>query len=162
MGNTIIKTADLCDNHIEKLQVVEVEMKDYGKRTIFHGEIVTLKVFEDNTLVRTALEASGKGKVLVIDGGGSKRCALVGGNIGKLAEDNGWEGIVVYGAIRDSDEIAEQNIGLKALATCPVKSIKRNEGQFNINLRFGGVNFVEGHYLYADTDGIVVSETLLM
>jgi regulator of ribonuclease activity A len=86
----------------------------------------------------------------------------VGGNIGKLAEENGWEGIVVYGAIRDSDEIAEQNIGLKALATCPVKSIKRNEGQFNINLRFGGVNFVEGHYLYADTDGIVVSETLLM
>jgi RraA family protein len=72
MGNTSIKTADLCDNHIEKLQVVEVEMKDYGKRTIFHGEIVTLKVFEDNTVVRTALEANGKGKVLIIDGGGSK------------------------------------------------------------------------------------------
>jgi regulator of ribonuclease activity A len=161
MSEKIIKTADLCDHFIDKLQVVEQEMKDYGKRKIFHGQIVTLKVFEDNTFVRTALEANGKGKVLVIDGGGSLRCALVGGNLGKLAEDNEWEGIIVYGAVRDSDEIADQCVGVKALGTCPVKSIKRNEGQHNIAVRFGGVNFVPGQYVYADTDGIVVSEALL-
>jgi regulator of ribonuclease activity A len=105
MPNSIIKTADLCDNYPDKIQCADDLFKNYGLKTDFHGEIVTLKVFEDNTLVRTALEANGKGKALVIDGGGSLRCALVGGNLGKLAEENNWEGIVVFGAIRDVDEI---------------------------------------------------------
>lgn len=156
-----IKTADLCDEHIEKLQVAEDIFNDFGGRKTFNGEIVTVKVFEDNTFVRTALEADGTGKVLVVDGGGSLRCALVGGLIGALAKKNNWNGIVVFGCIRDSEEIAGIDVGLKAIGTCPVKSIKRNEGQNNIPVRFAGVSFVSGHFLYADEDGMVVSEKAL-
>jgi regulator of ribonuclease activity A len=132
-------------------------MNCFGKKTHFHGEVVTLKIFEDNTLVRNALEENGKGKVLVIDGGGSLRAALVGGNLGKLAEQNLWEGIIVYGAIRDVAEISEQNIGIKCLGTNPTKTIKRNEGQLSIPIKFGAVNFTPGYFVYSDEDGIVVS-----
>ncbi len=156
-----IKTADLCDEHIEKLQVAEDIFNDFGGRKTFNGQIVTVKVFEDNTFVRTALEADGTGKVLVVDGGGSTRCALVGGLIGQLAKKNNWNGIVVFGCIRDSEEIAGIDAGVKAIGTCPVKSIKRNEGQANIPVRFAGINFVPGHFLYADEDGMVVSEKAL-
>jgi regulator of ribonuclease activity A len=156
-----IKTADLCDEHIEKLQVAEDIFNDFGGRRTFHGEIITVKVFEDNSLVRTALEANGTGKVLVVDGGGSQRCALIGGLIAVLAEKNNWNGMVVNGCIRDSEEISKSEIGLKAIGTCPVKSIKRGEGQTNIPVRFAGVNFIPGHFLYADEDGLVVSEKAL-
>lgn len=161
MQNSTIKTADLCDKYPDKVNCAEDIFKSFGKKSAFHGEIVTLKIFEDNTFVRTALEANGKGKVLVIDGGGSLRCALVGGNLGQLAEENGWEGIVVFGAIRDVDEIELQNIGIKTLGTCPVKSIKRNEGQQNVALKFAGVEFLPGHFVYSDKDGILVSCELL-
>lgn len=156
-----IKTADLCDNHIDKLQVADGIFKDFGGRKTFSGEIVTLKIFEDNALVRTALEQDGGGKVLVVDGGGSARCALVGGNLGVLAKKNNWSGIVVFGCIRDSEEISKTDVGVKAIGTCPVKSIKRGEGQTNIPVRFAGVDFTPGHFLYADEDGLVTSEKAL-
>ena len=156
-----IKTADLCDEHIERLQVAEDIFNDFGGRKTFNGEMVTVKVFEDNTFVRIALEADGTGKVLVVDGGGSLRCALVGGLIGALAKKNNWNGIVVFGCIRDSEEIAGIDVGVKAIGTCPVKSVKRNEGQTNIPVRFAGVNFIAGHFLYADEDGLVLSEKAL-
>jgi regulator of ribonuclease activity A len=155
-------TADLCDKHIDKLQVAEPIFIDFGAQPCFEGEIHTLKVFEDNTLVRTALEKDGTGKVLVVDGGGSFRCALVGDNLVALAIENKWRGIVVYGCIRDSKIISEMEIGVKALNTIPTKSIKRNEGQENIDVRFAGVDFKQGTYLYADEDGIVVSEFQLI
>lgn len=155
-------TADLCDKHADKLQVADPIFSDFGNVACFEGEIYTLKVFEDNTLVRTALEMDGTGKVLVIDGGGSYRCALVGDNLAALAIENNWRGLVVYGCIRDSRQISEMEIGLKALNTNPAKSIKRNEGQQNIDVRFAGVDFRPGHYLYADEDGIVVSELQLI
>jgi regulator of ribonuclease activity A len=155
-------TADLCDEHIDKLQVAEPIFKDLGGSSCFEGEIYTLKVFEDNTLVRAALEKEGSGKVLVVDGGGSLRCALVGDNLAALAIENHWRGIVVYGCIRDSKQIGEMQIGVKALNTNPTKSIKRNEGQENVPVRFAGVDFKPGHYLYADEDGIVVSELPLI
>jgi regulator of ribonuclease activity A len=155
-------TADLCDKHIDKLQVVEPIFIDFGAIPCFEGEIHTLKLFEDNTLVRSALEKDGTGKVLVIDGGGSFRCALVGDNLAALAIENNWRGIVVYGCIRDSKIIAEMEIGVKALNTIPTKSIKRNEGQENIDVRFAGVDFKPGMYLYADEDGIVVSDFQLI
>ncbi len=152
-------TADLCDAHIERLQVLDPTlMSDLGGVGMFEGQVVTLKVFEDNTLVRSMLEQDGTGKVLVIDGGGSFRCALVGDNLAALAVDNGWRGIIVYGCIRDVRQIMEMEIGVKALGVTPVKSVKRNEGQENIPVRFGGVDFIPGHYLYADEDGVVVSE----
>lgn len=155
-------TADLCDGYMNKLQVLEPMFIDFGGEAVFEGEIYTLKVFEDNTLVRTALEMDGTGKVLVIDGGASMRCALVGGNLVALAVKNNWRGLVVYGCIRDSREISELPMGVKALNTNPTKSVKRNEGQRNIAVRFAGAELRPGAYLYADEDGIVVSDLQLL
>lgn len=155
-------TADLCDRYIDRLQVLEPMLMDFGGIAMFEGEVRTLKLFEDNSLVRTALEQDGAGKVLVIDGGGSLRCALVGDQLAALAVSNNWRGIVVYGCIRDTRAIIDMELGVKALAATPVKSIKRNEGQQDIPVRFGGVDFIPGHYLYADEDGIVVAECPLI
>ena len=157
-----IKTADLYDEFGEHLELVEPIFNTYGDKPVFSGEIVTLKVFEDNSLVRAALEGLGKGRVLVVDGGGSLRCALVGDKLAELAMHNGWEGIIVYGCIRDSEEINGMDIGIKALNTCPVKSIKRNEGQKNILVKFAGIQFIPGQYLYADADGVLISEKKLI
>ncbi|MCS6819461.1 MAG: ribonuclease E activity regulator RraA, partial [Chitinophagales bacterium] len=123
----------------------------------FFGEIVTVKVFEDNSLVRKMLEGEGGGTVLVIDGGGSERCALVGDQLAELAVQNRWNGIVVYGCVRDSAALANISIAIKALNTHPAKSIKRNEGQTQIKVNFGGVDFIPGNYIYGDEDGILVS-----
>jgi regulator of ribonuclease activity A len=150
-------TTDLCDAHMDSIAVLEPILRPFGGAARFSGEMATLKVFEDNTLVRTLLSEPGNGRVLVIDGGGSLRCALVGDKLGELAVANGWAGIVVYGAIRDSVALGTLPLGIRALATHPLKSIKRGEGQRDIPLRFGGVHFEPGHWLYADEDGIVVS-----
>jgi regulator of ribonuclease activity A len=151
-------TADLTDEHPE-LAVLELALRDFGGRHCFHGPVSTLKVFEDNSLVRAAFEEPGEGRVLVVDGGGSLRCALVGDVLAELAQRNGWAGAVVYGAIRDSAPIAGIDIGLKALATHPRKSVKRGEGQRDIPVHFGGLTIAPGQYLYADADGVVIGAT---
>ncbi len=155
-------TADLCDLHGDALQVADPGYRSFGARPAFSGPIATVKAFEDNSYVREALEEPGRGRVLVIDGGGSRRCAMVGDQLAKLAQDNGWAGIIVDGCIRDSQAIANMDIGVKALATHPMKSVKRNEGQREIPVNFAGVAFLPGHHLYADADGIVVSEVALI
>ena len=156
------KTPDLCDQFEADLgasvRVVAPMFKRYGGRNAFSGRIATLKLFEDNSLVRTAFGEDGKGKVLVIDGGGSLRCALVGDQLAILAQKNGWEGVVVYGCIRDSGDINGIDIGVRALDTHPQKSIKKNVGDRDIAVTFGGVTFKPGEYLYADEDGVLVSE----
>jgi len=156
------KTPDLCDEFEAELgksvRVVAPMFQRYGGRASFSGKIVTLKIFEDNSLVREAFAESGAGKVLVIDGGGSLRCALVGDQLAILARKNGWEGVVVYGCIRDSGDIAGIDIGIRALNTHPQKSIKKGIGDRNIAVTFGGVTFNPGEYLYADEDGILVSD----
>ena len=129
---------------------------------MFCGAIVTLKVFEDNSLVRAVLEEPGDDRVLVVDGGGSQRCALLGDQIAELAEENDWAGVVVNGCIRDSSAISELGIGVKALGVHPLKSVKRGVGERDIPVRFAGVNFIPGHYLYADEDGLIVSEKPLV
>ncbi|MDR2239807.1 MAG: ribonuclease E activity regulator RraA [Zoogloeaceae bacterium] len=159
-------TADLCDQYEEQaragqVQVLEPMLNSYGDRAVFHGRIATLKLFEDNSLVRKALESAGAGRVLVIDGGGSLRCALVGDQLAALGVKNGWAGIVVYGCIRDSAAIGEMDIGVLALDTHPLKSIKKGSGETDIAVRFGGVTFTPGHYLYADEDGVLISPTEL-
>ena len=155
------KTPDLCDEFEPELgktvRVVAPMFQRYGSRTAFSGEIVTLKIFEDNSLVREALAEGGVGKVLVIDGGGSLRCALVGDQLAILARKNGWEGIIVYGCIRDSGEINGIDIGVRALNTHPQKSIKKGVGDRDIAVTFGGVTFNPGEWLYADEDGVLVS-----
>lgn len=151
-------TTDLSDAHPEA-QVAEPLFADFGGLVAFYGPITTLKVFEDNALVRAALEEKGEGRVLVVDGGGSTRCALVGGNLGALGAKNGWAGIVVNGCIRDSEEMSGQNIGVKALATHPRKSEKGlHTGHRDKVVSFAGVIFKPGAWLYADADGVVVSE----
>ena len=156
------KTPDLCDQFEADLgtsvRVVAPMFRRYGGRNAFSGRIATLKLFEDNSLVRTAFGEDGKGKVLVIDGGGSLRCALVGDQLAILAQKNGWEGVIVYGCIRDSGDINGIDIGVRALDTHPQKSIKKNVGDRDLAVTFGGVTFRPGEYLYADEDGVLVSE----
>ena len=155
------KTPDLCDEFEAELgktvRVVAPIFQRYGGRTTFSGQIVTLKIFEDNSLVREAFAEDGKGKVLVIDGGGSMRCALVGDQLAILAHKNGWEGVVVYGCIRDSADINSIDMGVRALNTHPQKSIKKGVGDRDIAVTFGGVTFNPGEFLYADDDGVLVS-----
>lgn len=160
------KTPDLCDDFESELgtslRVVAPMFQCYGGRSSFCGEIVTLKIFEDNSLVREAFGENGQGKVLVIDGGGSLRCALVGDQLAILAAKNGWEGVVVYGCIRDSADINGIDIGVRALNTHPQKSIKKGVGDRNIAVTFGGVTFTPGEWLYADEDGVLVSAKPLL
>ena len=150
-------TADLYDQHEGKVQVALPVFRDYGGREVFCGQIVTVKVFEDNSLVRTALEERVRDKVLVIDGGESLRCALIGDVLAQLGKDHGWQGIIVSGCIRDSTAIATIDIGVKALGTSPRKSVKKGAGQRDIDVIFAGVAFRPGDYVYADTDGILVA-----
>ncbi|MED5249476.1 MAG: ribonuclease E activity regulator RraA [Pseudomonadota bacterium] len=154
-------TADLYDAHGDRLQIGAPLFRDFGGAASFSGEIATVKVFEDNTLVRSMLETQGDGRILVVDGGGSLRCALVGDQIGALAVANGWSGLVINVCIRDSRQLAGLPIGIKALAACPAKSVKRGEGQSQISVRFADIVFVPGHHLWADTDGIAVADSLL-
>jgi regulator of ribonuclease activity A len=156
-----IATAELADAN-PQVQIAEPMFHDFGALEMFHGQMVVLKVFEDNSLVRTLLEESGADRVLVIDGGGSMRCALVGGNLVQLAMKNGWRGLIVYGCIRDSTEIRDLPVGVKALGTHPRKSEKGlHTGHRDRAVSFAGVTFKTGQWLYADLDGILVSEVPL-
>jgi len=151
-------TTDLCDGHPE-VQICASIFSDFGGRRAFHGPIATLKVFEDNGPVRAVLETPGAGRVLVVDGGGSLRCALVGGLLGRLAVERAWAAIVVYGCVRDRDELAQCELGVKALATHPRKSEKGlHGGQADRPIHFAGVSFRPGAWLYADADGIIVAD----
>lgn len=154
-------TADLYDRFGERLAVAEPIFRDFGGRAVFSGPIETIKAFEDNSLVRNALEEPGEGRVLVVDGGGSLRCALVGDQLARLGQKNGWNGIVVWGCVRDSAVLRTIPIGIKALAANPTKSVKRNEGRRGLAVRFAGVEFRSGQFVYADEDGVVVSPARL-
>lgn len=155
------KTADLCDRYAEALQIAEEPFVDLGGRLRFCGRIETIKAFEDNSKVRECVAEDGKGKVLVVDGGGSTRRAMLGDMLAAKAVENGWSGVLINGCIRDSAEIGDMDLGVKALGTHPCKTVKRGLGDRNVPVRFAGVDFTPGHYLYADEDGIIVSETEL-
>ena len=154
-------TADLYDDHGENLRVMAPMFRDYGGNKIFEGEVLTLKAFEDNTLVRATLETAGDDRVLVVDGGGSMRCAMVGDQLAELGVKNNWSGIVVYGCIRDVGPISELAIGVKALGSNPRKSVKKGAGETELPLRFAEVEIKTGDYLYADLDGIVLADSKL-
>ena len=154
-------TADLHDEYEGKVQVANMLLQGYGQKTRFSGPNSTVKCFEDNSLVRAALEEPGRGRVLVIDGGGSIRCALVGDRMAELGMKNGWAGLVINGCIRDSAVISSLNIGIKALGTNPRRSVKKGEGQRDITLNFADATFAPGDWLYADEDGILLSPVKL-
>jgi regulator of ribonuclease activity A len=153
-------TADLVDQQPD-IPSCDLQFRNLGSRARFAGEVRTVRCFEDNALLRQVLSEPGHGKVLVIDGGGSLHCALVGDVIGELAVGNGWAGIVVNGAVRDVALWPRLDIGLKALGSNPRKSGKTGAGEVDVPVTFGGVSFTPGHMLYSDEDGIVVSETAL-
>ena len=150
-------TADLCDEFDDLVRVAEPLFGDYGGRRSFLGEIETVRVFEDNVLVREALEEEGRGRVLVVDGGGSTRCALIGDRLVAMAHENGWAGVVVNGCIRDAAEVAEVPLGVKALHAIPRRSGKERAGERGVAVKFAGISFTPGEHLYADADGIVVA-----
>jgi regulator of ribonuclease activity A len=155
-------TANLCDAFPGLVQVAQPLFREYGGVEKFAGPIETLRVHEDNTLVRETLETLGRGRVLVVDGCGSLRCALVGGRLAGLAQSNGWSGVIVNGCIRDSVEIRQLRVGIRALNAVPMRSGKYGAGERGGTLSFAGVTFAPGRFVYADTDGVLVAERDLL
>lgn len=156
------KTADLIDAHAAELGFCDLPFRHFGRVRAFSGEIVTVKCFEDNGLLKAELQKPGQGRVLVVDGGGSTRSALVGDVIAGILHDSGWAGVVINGAIRDSVEMDGMDVGVVALSTTPVKSRQERLGYVGIPLRFGGVEFRPGAYVYVDDDGVLVSDRDLL
>lgn len=152
---------DLCDAHGDLVKVADPLFRDFGALRAFRGPIATIKCHEDNALVRATFETPGAGRVLVIDGGGSLRRALVGDQIGSLMIANGWAGVLVYGAVRDVEVLATMPVAVRALGVTPVPPIKKGVGERGLPVRFAGVDFVPGHWLYADENGVLVSATPL-
>lgn len=153
-------TPDLCDAYPD-VAVVEPMFSNFGGHDSFGGQIVTVKCFEDNSVVKEQVNQDGRGKVMVVDGGGSLRRALLGDMLAENAARNGWEGIVVYGCVRDVDVLAQTPLGIQALASHPMKTDKRGVGELNVAVTFAGVTFRPGEFVYADNNGIIVSATVL-
>jgi regulator of ribonuclease activity A len=154
-------TADLCDDYAGMVRVAQPVFREFGGVERFAGPIETLRVRDDNTLVRETLETSGQGRVLVVDGGASLKCALIGGRLAALAVANGWSGVIVNGCIRDLVEIRQLRVGIRALNVVPNRSGKNGEGERGGTLSFAGVTFAPGQFVYADADGILVAESRL-
>ena len=152
------KTADLYDRYEDSVRVCEPLFRDFGGLARFAGPVVTVKCFEDNTQVKSTLAEPGGGRVLVVDAGGSLRCAMLGDLIAASAVAQGWAGVILYGCVRDSVEIGQMPLGIKALATTPRKSQRRGEGQRDIAVTFAGVRFSPGDVVYCDQDGILVAD----
>ena len=156
-----LRTADLVDEHESTLRCCEVQFRQFGAAARFAGPVRTIKCFEDNTLIKQALSEPGQGAVLVVDGGGSLRCSLLGDYIAGLGVKNGWAGLVLWGAVRDTVALGQLAIGVKALGTNPLRSTKTGSGQRDVAVSFGGIVFRPHDWLYSDEDGIVVSDRRL-
>lgn len=160
------RTADLtdkfCDENCEEVQVAGSCFNSYGGKPRFHGEMVTLKLFEDNQLVREQVNSDGEGKVLIIDGGASMRRALLGDMLAAKAVENGWAGILINGCIRDSLEMANMDLGVMALGTHPLKTVKAGIGQTNVSVSFADLHFEPADFIYIDEDGIIIAEKPLI
>jgi regulator of ribonuclease activity A len=154
-------TVDLVDAHQDRVRSCEVQFRQFGGRRSFSGPIRTIRTLEDNALIREVLSSPGEGAVLVVDGGGSLRVALVGDMIAALGVENAWSGLVIFGAIRDVGPLGTLPIGIKALGSNPMKSTKNRIGEIDAPVWFGGVVFNPGEMLYSDEDGVLVSATPL-
>jgi regulator of ribonuclease activity A len=160
MSDRAPATCDLCDAHKGDtdgaFRVLPPVFRDFGGRTVFHGPVSTVKCFEDNSMVKAAVESPGQGRVLVVDGAGSLKRALLGGNLGAAAARNGWAGLVIDGCVRDLAELAACDIGIRALAPLPLPTERAGQGQRDVVLQIRGVWVRPGDCLYADADGIVL------
>ena len=158
---SVISTPDLSDEAPE-VCAIELQFNNYGSIKQFGGQIVTIKCHEDNSLVKQCVSEPGAGRVIVVDGGGSLRRALLGDMLAEKAAANGWSGLVINGVIRDVDEIGQIGLGVQALGTCPIKTEKLGVGQRDITLQVGGVTIAPGDYVYADNNGVIVSKRPLL
>lgn len=156
-----MKTCDLCDRHEGRIRVPALAWRDYGGRIAFSGEVSTVKALEDNSKVRDAVAEPGRGRVLVVDGGGSLQRAMVGDMLAAQALANGWSGLVVHGAVRDSAALAGLDLGIKALGTCPRRTGKLGQGLRDVPVVLAGIPLAPGDWLYADEDGVVVADAPL-
>jgi regulator of ribonuclease activity A len=161
MSDAAFATADLCDAHEGAVRVLLLPLRDFGARIAFHGEISTVRAFEDNSRVREAVHEAGRGRVLLVDGGGSLARAMLGDLLAAKAVENGWAGVVLAGAIRDSAAIAAMDLGVKALGTSPRKTERRGLGERDVTLTLGGIEVRAGQWLYADRDGVLVAHRRL-
>ncbi|MFC8662423.1 ribonuclease E activity regulator RraA [Streptomyces sp. NPDC057199] len=152
-------TADLYDEHGDDLQSCTTQFRSFGARTSFEGAVTTVRCHEDNVVLKATLGEPGAGRVLVVDGGGSLAAALMGDLIADLGASNGWEGVVINGAVRDVEALSKINLGVKALGSNPRKSRKEGVGDRDVEVSFGGVTFTPGCHLYSDADGILVTRT---
>lgn len=152
---------DLCDAYGDLVSVLEVEMRSFGGRRNFGGPIRTVRCFEDNSRVADCVGTPGGGAVLVVDGGGSRRCALLGDNLAEKAASNDWVGVIVFGCVRDVAALERIDLGVQALAAHPRRSIKRGAGETDVPVRFGGLTLEPGAHVYADGNGIIVSQSRL-
>lgn len=155
-----LATADVCDAMGKAVSVLPVDFSDFGGTVDFAGPAVTLRTLDDNTKVRALLEGKGEGRVLVVDGDGSGRTALMGGNLAALAAKNGWAGVVIFGSVRDRHELASEDVGIKALGSCPRKSEKLDRGDVGVEIAISGVPIHPGDWIIADADGVVVAKEL--
>jgi len=160
MSNTF-KTADLCDEFSQQLQIIEPGFISYGGNRVFSGQVSTVKCFEDNSKVRQQLSTPGEGRVLMVDAGASKRCAMLGDLLAGFAVENNWAGIIMYGLIRDSLDISNMPVGVMSLGTHPKKSEKKNVGEIDVDITFPGAGIKAGDWVYADHDGIIISNVKL-
>lgn len=153
-----IDTSELCDLYADQVDVVEPIFSSFGGVSNFYGKVTTVKCFENNGLIAEVLEENGEGRVLVVDGGGAVRRGLIDAELAQLAVDNGWEGIIVYGAVRQIQQLENLDIGIHALAPIPVSADENNAGESDIPVNFGGVTFFPEDYIYADLTGIILSQ----
>ncbi len=154
---TMLPTPDIADANPELVQALELDLRQFGAVTAFEGEVVTIKCHEDNSLVKAAVAEPGHGRVIVVDGGGSRRRALLGDMLAEKAVTNGWAGLVINGVIRDVDPIADMQLGVMALGSIPLKTDKLGAGQRDIEIHLGGVRVSPGDYLYADNNGVLIT-----
>lgn len=152
---------DICDQYADKVTLLDLPLQSYGQRSAFFGEVVTVRCFHDNSKVIDVLSQDGKGKVLFVDGNGSCKRALLGDQMAIMAIENGWEGVIINGAVRDVGLLAEMDLGIKALAACPFKTEKNGAGEVNVSITVNGQTVLPGDYVYADWNGTLISHEAL-
>lgn len=157
----VFSTPDLCDANEGQVRALEPGLRNFGGRHAFYGAVVTIKCYEDNSLVKSQAATPGHNRVMIVDGGGSRRRALVGDMIAGNALANGWAGLIIWGSVRDVDALAELDLGVMALGATPIRSEKQGHGELDTSIRVGGVHFSSGDWVYADNNGVIVSAQAL-
>lgn len=157
-----LSTPDIADDFPNEVQALELDLRNYGAHHQFAGEVVTIKCHEDNSLVKALVGTPGQGRVIVVDGGGSRRRALLGDMLAENAAENGWAGLVINGVIRDVDQIRQTALGVQALGTIPLKTEKLGVGQQDVEIHIGGVSVRSGDYCYADNNGVLIASRKLI